>query len=322
MRSRSDPGSTSGRSLRPGERARVVVARPRGRPRHPAAHGWVGPSTLAAGPSGRPTRRGLRGHLRAAAAMGWLEAIPPHRAAGPVTIQCHASWEHRLLGDASAADLGRLAHGSTDRPAALQALRDFLEIWHHDPDHVTPEEIAGRCPGVRTLTLRASGLLVTYGELNTLPDYLSDPTAMDSLPVTSCPSCRRCGRRGMPTPGGSRATRTRSPIRRRGRHAPGQRTLNDIWESMWLNDPHGEPAPGPAAGLLAEPHGRLLGLARAQRLPLRTAFLVPVGAVLRPGTRTRRRRPTEPAIQRVPAPPGYSTGTPTTSSRTCPPRAT
>ena len=152
-----DPASEHGLWLLAHEVAHVIQQ----------AHGWVGPSI--------PRRRLERQADLAAdrvtsgrrAAMGWLEAIPPHRAAGPVTIQCHASWEHRLLGDASAADLGRLGHGSTDRPAALQALRDLLEIWHHDPDHVTPEEIAGRCPGVRTLTLRASGLLVTYGELNT-----------------------------------------------------------------------------------------------------------------------------------------------------------
>lgn len=233
-----DPASEHGLWLLAHEVAHVIQQ----------AHGWVGPSI--------PRRRLERQADLAAdrvtsgrrAAMGWLEAIPPHRAAGPVTIQCHASWEHRLLGDASAADLGRLEYGSTDRPAALQALRDFLEIWHHDPDHVTPEEIAGRCPGVRTLTLRASGLLVTYGELNTLPDYLSDPTAMDSLPRDILlPILQAVRQEGYANARQLLGNEDPFPIfdGAVAMHLANG-TLNDIWESMWLNDltanlPQGQP---------------------------------------------------------------------------------
>ena len=43
--------------------------------------------------------------------------------------------------------------------------------------------INARYPYLRTLQLTTSGLLVTYGELNTLPDYLASPEAMDGLPV-------------------------------------------------------------------------------------------------------------------------------------------
>lgn len=233
-----DPASEHGLWLLAHEVAHVIQQ----------AHGWVGPS----GPRRRLERQADLAADRITsgrrAAMGWLEAIPPHRAAGPVTIQCHASWEHRLLGDASAADLGRLEYGSTDRPAALQALRDFLEIWHHDPDHVTPEEIAGRCPGVRTLTLRASGLLVTYGELNTLPDYLSDPTTMDSLPRDILlPILQAVRQEGYANARQLLGNEDPFPIfdGAVAMHLANG-TLNDIWESMWLNDltanlPQGQP---------------------------------------------------------------------------------
>jgi hypothetical protein len=37
-------------------------------------------------------------------------------------------------------------------------------------------------PNIRWVQLRASGLWVSYGELNALSDYLPDPTAADSMP--------------------------------------------------------------------------------------------------------------------------------------------
>lgn len=201
------------------------------------AHGWVGPSIprralerqadLAAGQvtTGRPAARGV------------LESLPRGRPGGPATVQCHASWEHRLLGDASATDLSRLMRGSVDRPQALETLRDYLEMWHHNPD-VTAEQIAGRCPGVRTMTLKASRLVVTYGELNTLPDYLSNPAAMDSLPRDIL----------LPILQAVRQEGYANARQLLGNDEPFPKfdgavamhlsngTLNDIWESMWLND--------------------------------------------------------------------------------------
>lgn len=99
-----------------------------------------------------------------------------------VVLRCHASWEHRLLGDAPAADLNAIAKRLPSRLDLLRQLRDFFWMWHQNPEAVTQEMINARYPYIRTLRLAGSGLLVTYGELNTLPDYLADPVAMEQLP--------------------------------------------------------------------------------------------------------------------------------------------
>ena len=99
-----------------------------------------------------------------------------------LVVQRHASWEHRLLGDAPPADLEAITKRETDRPKKLEELRDFLDMWREVPDGVTAEAIKERFPAIRTLRLGGSGLLVTYGELNTLADYLADPAALDSQP--------------------------------------------------------------------------------------------------------------------------------------------
>lgn len=100
-----------------------------------------------------------------------------------LVLSRHASWEHRLLGDAPAADLNAIANRLPNREQLLMELRDFLYMWHQDPQNVTQQMINRRYPYVRTLRLNTSGLLVTYGELNTLPDYLAAPEVMDSLPA-------------------------------------------------------------------------------------------------------------------------------------------
>ncbi|MEO7260617.1 MAG: hypothetical protein ABI047_05085 [Jatrophihabitantaceae bacterium] len=88
-----------------------------------------------------------------------------------------------MLGDAPAADLNAIATGLPNRQQLLQDLRDFLFMWHQSPQSVTQQMINARYPYIRTLQLTTSGLLVTYGELNTLPDYLASPDVMDSLPA-------------------------------------------------------------------------------------------------------------------------------------------
>ncbi|MCO6008665.1 DUF4157 domain-containing protein [Actinoallomurus purpureus] len=125
-------------------------------------------------------------------ADAFLRGAPPPRAVKPsvrrladseqLVLQRHASWEHRLLGDALPADLDAITMRRGDRKTKLEELRVFLEMWWNDPDAVTPEAIRGKFSSIRTLRLRGSGLLVTYGELNTLADYLANPAALDSQP--------------------------------------------------------------------------------------------------------------------------------------------
>jgi hypothetical protein len=87
-----------------------------------------------------------------------------------IVVQRHGSWEHRLLGDARPADLNEIAHKRPKRDDLLRELRSFLWLWGENPDRVTEEMITRVYPHIRTLRLKGSGLLVTYGELNTLPD--------------------------------------------------------------------------------------------------------------------------------------------------------
>ena len=99
---------------------------------------------------------------------------------GPVPlVQCHSSFEHRMLGDVAAAQLD----AGEAWPATLQTQIDLLWEWNSDPLGVTEADVHRHCPGLPTLRLEASGLLVTYGELNALPDYIANAAVADTLPA-------------------------------------------------------------------------------------------------------------------------------------------
>lgn len=124
--------------------------------------------------------RALRG---LPAPSGTSRITPSPLAAGtPLLVQRHASWEHRLLGDQSTADLVAIAMKAANRPQILTKILNFLGMWKNDPDSVTPAMINASYPYIRTLRLATSGLLVTYGELNTLPDYMPNPMVLDAQP--------------------------------------------------------------------------------------------------------------------------------------------
>lgn len=174
------------------------------RPHTPAGMALLGHEVghVMAGAAGRPSSagRGTRTvvdtcadserHADAVAARV-MGNVPARRGSGAaarpladgedVVLHRHASWEHRLLGDAPGADLDAIAQRLPNRQTLLEGLRDFLYMWHQNPRSVTEEQIAKHYPYIRTLRLQNSGLLVTYGELNTLPDYLANPTAIDDL---------------------------------------------------------------------------------------------------------------------------------------------
>jgi outer membrane protein assembly factor BamB len=107
-----------------------------------------------------------------------------------LVIQRHESFEHRALGDVPAADIYAIAiaAGSSNRDAIIK--RDaiveretkLMWLWHQSPDRVTEKDVTDACPGIRTLRLQPSNLLVTYGELNALPDYIASAQAIDTCP--------------------------------------------------------------------------------------------------------------------------------------------
>ena len=94
-------------------------------------------------------------------------------------FQCHSSWEHRMLGDFRTLDFDTIAAGGANRKAFLQLVQAYLAMWRTNPKAVSAERIIKQFDYLRPLTLRGSGLLVTYGELNTLADYLATPEDLD-----------------------------------------------------------------------------------------------------------------------------------------------
>jgi len=178
------------------------------------------------------------------------------REAEPIVLQRHSSWEHRLLGDAPSADLDTIARQpGANRTLLLGALRDFLLMWRTRPEGITEESIRSGVGGdvgynpanppdfnryayIRTIRLKTSGLLVTYGELNTLPDYLASAAAMDDLPknilLPILQAVRQEGYFNVQRLLGVNV----GDIKFDGAVATHltNGTLNDIWESIWLND--------------------------------------------------------------------------------------
>ena len=100
----------------------------------------------------------------------------------PRVVQFHKSFEHRALGDLSTTELREISRGGPDRTRILRREIALLRLWQKDPESVTEEQIKSLCPRIHTLRLRESGLVVTYGELNALPDYLATGGVADSIP--------------------------------------------------------------------------------------------------------------------------------------------
>jgi hypothetical protein len=98
-----------------------------------------------------------------------------------LVLQRHSSWEHRMLGDVRTQDFGTIAGGGQSRKDYLRRVQQFLLMWASNPD-VSAERIVAAFPDIRPLTLRVSGLVVTYGELNTLADYVASPAELDTMP--------------------------------------------------------------------------------------------------------------------------------------------
>lgn len=113
-------------------------------------------------------------------------AIQPKRiqralAAGTM-IQRHESFEHRLLGDATPDNLSRAAGrvSPEERQHVLEQEWQRIQIWQRNPESVTLDQVQAQWPDARVLTLKGSGLVLTYGEMNALPDYMADPESIDA----------------------------------------------------------------------------------------------------------------------------------------------
>ncbi|MEU9339378.1 DUF4157 domain-containing protein [Streptomyces sp. NPDC048290] len=108
----------------------------------------------------------------------------------PVVVQCHGSAEHKELGECNSVDLDIVARaqaghkGEGDSGDYLRKLRAYQLLWQTHPEDVTEDSIREHAPfsALRMVRLQKSGLLVTWGELNTLPDYLPQPDILAEQP--------------------------------------------------------------------------------------------------------------------------------------------
>jgi len=95
-------------------------------------------------------------------------------------VQRYMAWEHSLLGDLDPARVQATADGD---PEHIGAYRDLLAELGRDPRRVDEAGLRGRYPGLETVRLPGSGLVVTLGELNVLPDYLGRPEDIEAAPL-------------------------------------------------------------------------------------------------------------------------------------------
>jgi hypothetical protein len=90
------------------------------------------------------------------------------------------AWEHSLLGDLDPA-LIKAAAGDDYRP--VDGYRDLLGELGRAPRHVDEARLPDSRPGLDMVRLPGSGLTVTVGELNVLPDYLGRPEEIETAPL-------------------------------------------------------------------------------------------------------------------------------------------
>src|SRR6202167_4816429 len=103
-------------------------------------------------------------------------------------LQRYAAWEHLLLGHLDPVAVGQVVPASGGYPAnaavlQLEAQCALLEELGRNPVDVDTDRLRENYPGSQTVPLSACGLVVTLGEINVLPDYLSHPDDIDAAPA-------------------------------------------------------------------------------------------------------------------------------------------
>jgi Domain of unknown function (DUF4157) len=98
----------------------------------------------------------------------------------PLVAQRYMAWEHSLLGDLDPARVQAAAAGSDGH---VDGYRDLLAELGRAPRQVDEARLRARYPGLDLVRLPGSGLVVTLGELNVLPDYLGRPDEIEAAPL-------------------------------------------------------------------------------------------------------------------------------------------
>ena len=95
-------------------------------------------------------------------------------------VQRYMAWEHSLLGDLDPARVQATTAGAAEH---VGGYRDLLAELGRNPRRVDEPRLRARHPGLDTVRLPSSGLVVTLGELNVLPDYLGRPEEIETAPL-------------------------------------------------------------------------------------------------------------------------------------------
>jgi hypothetical protein len=101
---------------------------------------------------------------------------------GSTLVQRHSSFEHMLLGDATPTGLDRVVNeklSKRQRRHTLEQERNRLRAWAENPRTIRMDDAPAW--EVVPVRLKGSGLVLTYGEINTMPDYVSDPKRLDGM---------------------------------------------------------------------------------------------------------------------------------------------
>jgi hypothetical protein len=90
------------------------------------------------------------------------------------------AWEHAMLGDLDPEQVRAAAEGDL---APVAAYRDLLTELGRAPRQASEARLRGGDPATDAVRLPGSGLVVTLGELNVLPDYLGRPEDIEAAPA-------------------------------------------------------------------------------------------------------------------------------------------
>ena len=140
-----------------------------------AAVGAAGRPRLAVAPAGTAQERAADAAADALVAgrpFVFSGAGTAAKADRPPVVQRYMAWEHSMLGDLDPARVQATAAGAAEH---VGGYRDLLAELGRNPRQVDEARLRARHPGLDTVRLPGSGLVVTLGELNVLPDYLGRP---------------------------------------------------------------------------------------------------------------------------------------------------
>jgi hypothetical protein len=99
-------------------------------------------------------------------------------------VQRYMAWEHCLLGDLDPAHVYEAAQSVAGRGGEhLEAQCALIEDLGQDPLAVDQERVRAEYPGIETVRLPGSGMVLTLGELSVLPDYLAHPGDIETAPA-------------------------------------------------------------------------------------------------------------------------------------------